>query len=326
MDQDLDIIAVQETKVESVDATESLLQRFTGRYTASGSVCSYAGTRRIPCHPTSPMPRSNSQRADEPQGIREWPYTTASEAGLIDTHCHLDYVFTRTGHTKSFTHFHLANRNTFPYCYNGARGYTDVVERYLARTLGDSSVVALGEIGLDYSISGNDTVPDWKEFKRTQEVAFRRQLVLARRRRLPLVIHSRDATADTIRILKEMVPADQPIHRPAAPIHRHCFTGNWDEAKHWLDTFPRLCLGITPLVGFSGVDPLVEATQRIPLDRLLLETDAPFFLPKRESGRLACSHPGMVIHVATKVAAIRDISVDVLISAVRDNTRRVYGI
>ncbi|KAL3217682.1 hypothetical protein MRX96_050966 [Rhipicephalus microplus] len=255
------------------------------------------------------MPRSNSQRAVEPQGVREWPYTTSSEAGLIDTHCHLDYVFTRTGHTKSFTHFRLANRNTFAYCYDGcvanfskpetfeqrrlwrsilsdegvwgafgchprrSRGYTDDVERYLARALGDSSVVALGEIGLDYSISGNDTVPDWKEFKRMQEVAFRRQLVLARRRRLPLVIHSRDATADTIRILKEMVPADQPIHR-------HCFTGNWDEAKHWLDTFPRLCLGITPLVGFAGVDPLVEAAQRIPAGPTAARNGCAFLLAK----------------------------------------------
>ncbi|KAL1471676.1 hypothetical protein MTO96_039796 [Rhipicephalus appendiculatus] len=278
------------------------------------------------------MARSDWQRAVEPQGIREWPYTTASEAGLIDTHCHLDFVFTKTGHAKSFTHFRLAHRNTFPYCYEGcvanfsepetfeqrrlwrsvlsdegvwgafgchprrARDYTDDVERYLVRALNDRSVVALGEIGLDYSMSGNDAEPDWERFKKTQEAVFRRQLALARRRRLPLVIHSRDATADTIRILKEMIPADQPIHL-------HCFKGNWDEAKCWLDTFPR-----------------------IPLDRLLLETDAPFFLPKRELGRLACSHPGMVIHVATKMAAIREISVDDVISAVRENTRRVYGI
>lgn len=298
------------------------------------------------------MARSDSQRTVGPLGIREWPYTTASEVGLIDTHCHLDFVFTKMGHTKSFTHFRLARRDTFPYCYEGcvanfcepetfeqrdnwkrvlsdesvwgafgchprrARDYTDEVEKHLVRALDHRSVVALGEIGLDYSILSGD---DQEMLKETQQTVFRRQLAVARRRRLPLVIHSRDATSDTIRILKEMVPADYPMHR-------HCFTRDWEEAKCWLDTFPRLCLGITPLLGFSGVEPLVEAAQRIPLDRLLLETDAPFFLPKREGQRLTCSHPGMVIHVATKLSAIRDISVDDVISAVRENTRRIYGI
>ncbi|KAH6941035.1 hypothetical protein HPB50_012700 [Hyalomma asiaticum] len=303
----------------------------------------------------SQIARPDRRPADRPLGVNEWPYATTSESALIDSHCHLDFVFTKNAHTRSFTHFRLAHRDTFPYCYGGcvanfcepetfeqrrlwrsvlsdnavwgafgchprrARDYNDDVERHLVRSLNDPSVVALGEIGLDYSISsGNGAEPD-REFKKTQEAVFRRQLALARRRCLPLVIHSRDATADTIRVLKEMVPADYPIHR-------HCFTRDWDEAKCWLDTFPRLCLGITPLVGFPGVEPLVEAAGRIPLDRLLLETDAPFFLPKRESKRLVCSHPGMIIHVATKMSAIRQIPLDDVISAVRENTRRVYGI
>lgn len=65
------------------------------------------------------------------------------------------------------------------------------------------------------------------------------------------------------------------------PVHRHCFTGNWEEAKEWLDTFPNLCLGLTPLVAFPDALHLQEVARQIPLDRLLIETDAPYFLPKK---------------------------------------------
>ncbi|XP_070378925.1 uncharacterized protein [Dermacentor albipictus] len=70
-----------------------------------------------------------------------------------------------------------------------------------------------------------------------------------------------------------MLPTDWPILR-------HCFTGDWSEAQLWMDTFPKLCLGLTPLVGFPNAVPVAEVHRRIPLERLLLETDAPYFFLK----------------------------------------------
>lgn len=288
-------------------------------------------------------------------GAKEWPYSISSQgrvavAGLVDTHCHLDFLFNKVGHRGTYAKLRLKQRETFPDCYEGcvanfcnptsfkkyalknelldedgvwgafgchphmASEYDMEVEENLIRALEHPRVVALGEIGLDYSYKN-------KCDHQVQQAVFRRQLELALNRRLPLVIHSRDSTEDTIRIMKEMVPEDYRIHR-------HCFTGGWQEAQDWLAAFPNLCLGLTPLITFESVSdqPITEAARNIPLDRLLLETDAPYFVPKKESTRLRHSHSGMVIHVATRLSRLRNISVEEILAVTRENTRRIYGI
>ncbi|KAL1438666.1 hypothetical protein MTO96_047859 [Rhipicephalus appendiculatus] len=154
-----------------------------------------------------------------------------------------------------------------------ARLYNEDVEEAMVTALEHPQVVALGEIGLDYS-SNN------KCDHLVQQRVFRQQLTLARKGKLPLVIHSRDASHDTLWILKEEMPVDWCLHW-------HCFTGGWTDAQQWLDTFPNLSMGLTPLVGFRNAGPLAEVGRRIPLDRLLLEADAPYFLPK--STNCACT-------------------------------------
>ncbi|KAH7942629.1 hypothetical protein HPB51_028689 [Rhipicephalus microplus] len=263
---------------------------------------------------------------------KQWPYSV----GLVDTHCHLDFLFRKTGHHGTFSEFRRKHQATFPLNYEGcvavfcdpetfkkrsvwrgllaekeiwgafgchphmAKLYDEDIEDAMIDALEQPKVVALGEIGLDYS----------------SKARLRRQLQLASKGKLPLVIHSRDASQDTCGSSKEEMPADWPIHR-------HCFTGGWTEAQQWMDTFPNLFLGLTPLVGFHSAGPLAEVGRRIPLDRLLLETDAPYFLPKSESNRLQQSHPGMAIHVATKVSAMRGIPLEEVLVAVRQNTRRM---
>ncbi|XP_075750514.1 3'-5' RNA nuclease TATDN2-like [Rhipicephalus microplus] len=279
---------------------------------------------------------------------KQWPYSVSSSVGLVDTHCHLDFLFRKTRHHGTFSEFRMKHQATFPLNYEGcvavfcdpetfkkrslwrgllaekgiwgafgchphmAKLYDEDIEDAMIDALEQPKVVALGEIGLDYS-SNNNCGP------KLQQLVFRRQLQLASKGKLPLVIHSRDASQDTLRILKEEMPADWPIHR-------HCFTGGWTEAQQWMDTFPNLFLGLTPLVGFHSAGPLAGVARRIPLDRLLLETDAPYFLPKSESNRLQQSHPGMAIHVATKVSAMRGIPLEEVLVAVRQNTRRMYRI
>jgi len=109
-------------------------------------------------------------------------------------------------------------------------------------------------------------------------------------------------------------------------IHRHCFTGPWAEAQEWLNLFPNLYIGLTPLVTFPNAKEVHDTARNIPLDRLLLETDAPYFVPRKLQAR--CSHPGMAIHVAAQIAAMRflDISLADVLRATRKNTRKMYGI
>ncbi|KAH7979813.1 hypothetical protein HPB49_011333 [Dermacentor silvarum] len=266
------------------------------------------------------MVAPDSQHTVRPLRIREWPYTVALKAGLITTACHVvHHIFTQTGHNKSFTHYRLTGCDAFPYSHEGcvanvcepatfeqrhmwkwvlsdesvwdafgcharrALDYTDEAEQHLVRALDRHSVIALDE--LDYAKwSADDGEPDQVNLKKLQQTVFRRQLAVATRRRLPLVIHSRDATVDTIRILKEMVPADCLRLEQGEVVAGH---------------FPAALPGHHAVAGFLG--SRTAGPGRAPLDALLLEADATFFLPKRESKRLTCWHPGMVIHVATRL-------------------------
>ena len=138
-------------------------------------------------------------------------------------------------------------------------------------------VVAVGECGLDYSAR---SFAD----REVQATAFRAQIHLALRYNLPLVLHIRGngrawagegdlAEEDCYKILEECgVPRDFPIHR-------HCFNGNWISALTWLSTYPASKIGITALVTFPKAIHIHEVARRVPLSRLLLETDAPYFAP-----------------------------------------------
>lgn len=286
--------------------------------------------------------------------VKQWPYSLSNKgpakvAGLVDANCHLELIFSKAGHHGTYAQFRIDHRDTFPECYEGCvtsfcrpaafrqhsmwnglldeagvwgafgchphmvREYNRQVEESLLHALNHPSVVALGEVGLDYSKKGCD--------HELQQKVFRKQIGLALSRKLPLVIHSRDSTPDTISIMREMLPEDYPIHR-------HCFTGDWREAQEWLQAFPNLYLGLTPLVTFKSVSdqPITEAARNIPLDRLLLETGSPHFLPSKEARRLKYSHPGMVIHVATCLSRLRNVAVEEILAVTRENVRRIYGI
>ncbi|MBU1694100.1 MAG: TatD family hydrolase [Verrucomicrobia bacterium] len=155
-------------------------------------------------------------------------------------------------------------------------------------------VVALGEMGLDYHYHP-DTVP-------AQRDLFASQLELARRRRLPVVVHSREADRDTLDLLREHVSAWRGDPRRIGVLH--CFTGTAEFAKRLLD------LGL--MISFSGIltfptrrrDPLREVARAVPADRLLIETDTPFLAPVPHRGKP--NEPAWVVPVAETLAKIRD--------------------
>jgi len=178
------------------------------------------------------------------------------------------------------------------------------------------SVVAIGECGLDYSVK--NTVD-----KDLQKKVFYDQLLLGLKYNLPIVLHIRDAEKDGYEVLEHAgVPADWIMHR-------HCFTGDWSAAATWLHRFPSSKIGIAGCVTFNRAAQIHQTVRNLPLNRILLETDAPYFLPVGVDSNVypfSFSQPGHVIHVAAKVAQIKRIPLEEVLAANRRNVTEVYGI
>ena len=179
-----------------------------------------------------------------------------------------------------------------------------------------SKVVALGECGLDYS--RKNTVE-----KALQRKVFSEQLKIALKFNLPLVLHIRDAEADGYDVLAASgVPSDWPIHR-------HCFTGGWEEASEWLKSYPASKIGITGVATYQSAGKVREVVRNIPLNRILLETDAPYFLPARVDKSKypwSCALPGHVIHVAALVAVIKRVELRTVLEHNLMNVHDIYKV
>jgi TatD DNase family protein len=177
----------------------------------------------------------------------------------------------------------------------------------LERVLDHDDLVAIGEIGLDYHY---DLSP-----REEQQLVFRSQLALARKRDLPIVLHLREALDDAVAILDE----SGPVHRGVV----HCFTGTPEEADIFVSR--GLHISIPGIVTFGrGAQPIRDAVAAIPLDRLLVETDSPYLSPHPFRGRR--NEPAMVAFVLEEVARCKGISVAEAASATRENTRRVFSL
>lgn len=163
--------------------------------------------------------------------------------------------------------------------------------------------VAIGEIGLDYHYE--DGAP-----RDIQHRCFRAQLELARKTSLPVVIHDRDAHEDTLAILKEYAPAGVV----------HCFSGSVEMARDIIKL--GMHIGIGGVVTFKNARKLVEVASEIPLDRLLLETDAPYLAPVPLRGERCDS--SMIVHTASTIAALRGMSTDEILHLAEQNARRLY--
>ncbi len=165
-------------------------------------------------------------------------------------------------------------------------------------------IVAVGEIGLDYFY-------DFSPREKQKEV-FRRQIITANELSLPVIIHDREAHEDTMNILKELKPKGVV----------HCFSGSAEMAKEILKL--GLYIGIGGAVTFKNARKPVEVVEMLPLDRLLLETDAPYMTPVPFRGkRCDSSH---IAYTAEKIAEIKGIDVQELINKCAENAKALFGI
>jgi TatD DNase family protein len=167
-------------------------------------------------------------------------------------------------------------------------------------------VVAIGEIGLDYHHD--------RATHDAQERLFRDQLALARALELPVVIHSREAQADTVQILRDAVRGQPGI--------MHSFSGDWAYAEACLEV--GFQLSFSGPVTFNKATDLHEVARRAPLDRILTETDSPYLAPHPLRGKR--NEPANVRLVAERLAALREIALEELAAAVWRNACEVLGL
>ena len=184
--------------------------------------------------------------------------------------------------------------------------YTDADLDILRRLAQHPKVVAIGEIGLDYYWEQNPP----KEF---QQAVFRAQLALARELDLPVIVHDRDAHADCLAIVKEF-PEVRGVF--------HCYSGSVEMARElWkLGWY----LGLDGPVTYKNARRTVEVAAEVPLERLLLETDSPYMAPVSKRGTRNDSRN--IVHIAEKIAEIRNMTADAIIRVSAENGRRLFGI
>jgi TatD DNase family protein len=168
--------------------------------------------------------------------------------------------------------------------------------------------VAVGEIGLDYHWQPHD--------RKVQEAVFVSQMEIARAASKPIVIHTRDAWADTMSLLVRHWVGS------GLPCVMHCFTGGDGEAREALDL--GFYLSFAGIVTYPKATDLHAAAKLVPLDRMLIETDAPYLAPIPHRGKR--NEPAFVAHTAAHLAELRGEEVSRLSQAVRANVRSVFGI
>ncbi len=166
-------------------------------------------------------------------------------------------------------------------------------------------IIGIGETGLDYFRLKGDL--EW------QRLRFRKHIRAAIACGKPLIIHTREAASDTLRIMQE---------EQAASGVMHCFTENWEVAQAALAM--GFYISFSGIVTFKNALQIKEVARRVPLDRLLIETDSPYLAPVPYRGKL--NQPGYVKHVAEEIARLRGISADEVGQRSTENFMRLFGL
>ena len=204
----------------------------------------------------------------------------------------------------------LAERYDWLYCSVGTHPDTadevneNVLEAY-RQMCKHPKVKAIGEIGLDYYY---ETI-----HRDTQMKAFRMQMALAQELDMPVIIHERDAHNDGMTIVKEF---------PKVKGVFHCYSGSAEMARQLVKL--GWYIGFTGVLTFKNARKAVETAASIPLDRIVLETDCPFMAPVPYRGKR--NHPGLLPHMAQKLAEIRGLPVEEIIRITTENAKRLYRI
>ena len=188
-----------------------------------------------------------------------------------------------------------------------AGSYSQEIEDMIVSQLDNPKVVALGEIGLDYY---------WMEDpKEVQIEVFKRQIGLSKKYNLPFVVHTRDALEDTYDVIKEVGVG------PRGGI-MHSYSGSLEMAQKFVDL--GMMISFSGVVTFKKALDVQEAAQKLPLDRILVETDAPYLAPVPKRGRE--NRTGYTRYVVDKIAELRGLTSEEVARATYDNAMRIFGL
>ncbi|MHB1947284.1 MAG: TatD family hydrolase [Gammaproteobacteria bacterium] len=166
-------------------------------------------------------------------------------------------------------------------------------------------IVAIGETGLDYYRSTGDV--EW------QRERFRQHIRAAKSAKKPLIIHTRQAKADTIQIMREE-------NADAVGGVMHCFTEDWEMAQLALDL--NFYISFSGIVTFRNAVEIQDVAKRVPLDRMLIETDSPYLAPNPHRGK--ANEPAYVRYVAEYIAQLREVSVDAVGEQTTENFYKLF--
>ena len=250
---------------------------------------------------------------------------------LVDSHCHLDFPDLAARLPELLQHMAAndvgaavcigVNLEDFPRVLSIAESeprllasvgvhpeYTDAAEpsaEQLVALANHPKVIAIGETGLDYY--WHKDKPEW------QRARFRTHIAAAKASGKPLVIHTRDSAVDTLRLM-----AEERAGEVGGVMH--CFTETWEVAQQALDL--GFYISFSGIVTFKNAKTVKEVASRVPLDRILVETDAPYLAPTPFRGK--ANEPAYVRHVAEEIATLRGLTVDQVATATTDNFFRLF--
>ena len=201
----------------------------------------------------------------------------------------------------------------YDYLYGAVGSHHDVCDEVneevldIYRTLcrENPKIKAIGEIGLDYHY---EDIP-----REIQQRAFRLQMSLAKELGLPVIVHDRDAHADSMAIVEEF---------PEVKGVFHCYSGSVEMAQWLIDR--GWYIGFTGVLTFKNARKAVEVAEAIPLERIVLETDCPYMAPEPFRGKR--NDPGKLYRMAERLAQIRGLSVEEVQTITLENGKRLYGI
>jgi TatD DNase family protein len=245
---------------------------------------------------------------DMPQfdGDRDEVVARAREAGIVEMLV-VGGVDEHAGHRRALE---VASRYGLPasagvHPHEARLAHEKVYDelRGLAR---EGRLVAIGEVGLDYHY---DHSP-----RPVQQEAFRRQIRLARDLGLPVIVHTREADAETCEILEQ-----EGAGEVGGVIH--CFTGGLELARRALDL--GFLISFSGIVAFPRADVIQQVARETPEDRLLVETDAPYLAPPPHRGKR--NEPAFVLEVARKMAELRGTRIEAIAAATRENHARLFA-
>ena len=253
---------------------------------------------------------------------------------LVDSHCHLDFpdfgpevdevvarahaagvglMVTISTKVSAFDRVKaVAERFPHVFCTVGIHPHEAASEpetdtATLVEFAKHPKVVGIGETGLDYFYEHSP--------REAQQRNFRAHIAAARETGLPLIVHTRDADADTARIL------DEEMEEGAFPGLLHCFSSGPELAEKAIKL--GLYVSFSGIVTFKNAESLRETAATVPMDRLLVETDAPYLTPVPKRGKR--NEPGFVVHTAAKLAEIKGVSTEALAEATTANFLRLFS-